>query len=427
MIKRKRTFKAYDFLLLMVIGQMGMKHPSLAGMVASIRAEFSRVALHKRFSPQAVAFMRMCLMFALKQKMNRATPIDAKALRPFSRVMLLDSSAWNVHPSLEGVLPGTGGDGSGATCKLQAFYEYKRGELSFVEMTSGLVPDSKYVDHLPEVLEKGDLALFDLGFFKLKALNRIAQKGAFYLCRLLTRTNVYDPQTMKEIPLVTLLSKVDGGAYEMDVVLGGPWGARVPCRLVCLRVSDQLANKRRRDLKARTRRRRKGCTKRSLALCGWTLLITNAPARRLSARIALDLYMLRWQIELLFKQLKSILQIHHTNTGREPRLRCELYGKLIGAVLIHRIHAVLNPRTWNTSRKELSMEKLYKRIQERAFTLLGLMLISTAQAVAYLAKELQHIARHCLKSTQPSRPTTLEVLDRTGQFDVEVLTISPLS
>jgi len=427
LIKRKRTFKAYDFLLLMVIGQMGMKHPSLAGMVASIRAEFSRVALHKRFSPQAVAFMRMCLMFALKQKMNRATPIDAKALRPFSRVMLLDSSAWNVHPSLEGVLPGTGGDGSGATCKLQAFYEYKRGELSFVEMTSGLVPDSKYVDHLPEVLEKGDLALFDLGFFKLKALNRIAQKGAFYLCRLLTRTNVYDPQTMKEIPLVTLLSKVDGGAYEMDVVLGGPWGARVPCRLVCLRVSDQLANKRRRDLKARTRRRRKGCTKRSLALCGWTLLITNAPARRLSARIALDLYMLRWQIELLFKQLKSILQIHHTNTGREPRLRCELYGKLIGAVLIHRIHAVLNPRTWNTSRKELSMEKLYKRIQERAFTLLGLMLISTAQAVAYLAKELQHIARHCLKSTQPSRPTTLEVLDRTGQFDVEVLTISPLS
>jgi len=291
LIKRKRTFKAYDFLLLMVIGQMGMKHPSLAGMVASIRAEFSRVALHKRFSPQAVAFMRMCLMFALKQKMNRATPIDAKALRPFSRVMLLDSSAWNVHPSLEGVLPG----------------------------------------------------------------------------------------------------------------------------------------KRRRDLKARTRRHRKECTKRSLALCGWTLLITNAPARRLSARIALDLYMLRWQIELLFKQLKSILQIHHTNTGREPRLRCELYGKLIGAVLIHRIHAVLNPRTWNTSRKELSMEKLYKRIQERAFTLLGLMLISTAQAVAYLAKELQHIARHCIKSTQPSRPTTLEVLDRTGQFDVEVLTISPLS
>ena len=86
-----------------------------------------------------------------------------------------------------------------------------------------------------------------------------------------------------------------------------------------------------------------------------------------------------------------------------------------------------NPRMWNHSRKELSMEKLYKRIQERAFTLLALMLSSMTQATAYLAKELQHIARHCLKCTQPSRPTTLEVLDRSGLLDVEVLTISPLS
>jgi hypothetical protein len=427
LVKRKRRFKAYEFLLLMVIGQMGMKHPSLAGMVAAIRADFSREALHKRFSPQAVAFMHMCLVFALKQKVKQVASLDAKALRPFARVMLIDSSAWNVHPSLEGVLPGTGGDGSGATCKLQAFYEYKKGELSFAETTTGLVPDSKYVDNLPETLEKGDLALFDLGYFKLKALNRIAQKKAFYLCRLLTRTNVYDPQTMDEIPLVKILSQVDGEAYEMNVVLGGPWGARVPCRLICLRVSDQLADKRRRDLKARTRRRRKGCTKRSLALCSWTLLITNSPRSRLSAKIALDLYMLRWQIELLFKQLKSILQIHCSNTGREARLRCELYGKLIGAILIHRIHAFLNPRMWNSTRKEVSMEKLYKRLQERAFNLLTLMLSSMTQAINYLGKELQHIARHCLKGTQLSRLTTLQLLDRAGHFDVEVLTIGVLS
>lgn len=138
LVIRRRAFKPYHFLLLMVIGQLGMKHPSLAGMVAALRADFSREALHKRFSPQAVAFMHMCLVFALKQKVKQGTSIDAKALRPFSRVMLLDSSAWNVHPSLEGVLPGTGGDGSGATCKLQAFYEYKKGELSFAETTTAL-------------------------------------------------------------------------------------------------------------------------------------------------------------------------------------------------------------------------------------------------------------------------------------------------
>ncbi|MCF7855585.1 MAG: hypothetical protein K9N51_12360 [Candidatus Pacebacteria bacterium] len=100
---------------------------------------------------------------------------------------------------------------------------------------------------------------------------------------------------------------------------------------------------------------------------------------------------------------------------------------LSDAVLIHRIQSFINRPLWNQHRKELSMEKLYKRIQERAFTLLGLLLAFVAQAIAYFTKELQHIARRCLKSTQPSRPTTLEMLNKTGQFDVEILTISALS
>ena len=82
---------------------------------------------------------------------------------------------------------------------------------------------------------------------------------------------------------------------------------------------------------------------------------------------------------------------------------------------------------WNNTHKEVSMDKLYKRLQERAFNLLTLMLSSIRQATSYLAKELQHIARHCLKGRQPSRLTTLQLLDRTGHFDVEVLTLSVLS
>ena len=34
----------------MTMGQLGMKHPSLAGMVTAIDARISRVALHYRFS-----------------------------------------------------------------------------------------------------------------------------------------------------------------------------------------------------------------------------------------------------------------------------------------------------------------------------------------------------------------------------------------
>ena len=146
-------------------------------------------------------------------------------------------------------------------------------------------------------------------------------------------------------------------------------------------------------------------------MCDWTLLITNVSQHWLPLEMVRALYTVRWQIELLFKQLKSILRVHQSDTENENRLRCELYGKLIGAVLIHRIHAAETNRLWNTKRRELSMDKLYKRFQERAFTLLGLLLASALDAVGYLRDLLKRIIPACLKERQCSRMTTLECLE----------------
>ena len=151
--------------------------------------------------------------------------------------------------------------------------------------------------------------------------------------------------------------------------------------------------------------------KHHLHMCAWTLLITNVPQRWLALEMVRALYTVRWQIELLFKQLKSILRIHQSDTGKENRLRCELYGKLIGAVIIHRIHAAENNRMWNTKCRQVSMEKLYKRFQERAFTVLGLLLSSVPEAVAYLRDQIKRIIPACLKGRQPTRMTTLEILE----------------
>ncbi len=63
------------------------------------------------------------------------------------------------------------------------------------------------------------------------------------------------------------------------------------------------------------------------------------------------------------------MQIHHSATTNIHRLRCELYGKLIAAVWIHRLHARAHPTHWQATRQEISLEKFYKRLQERAFTL----------------------------------------------------------
>jgi len=395
----------------MTIGQLGMKHPSLAGMVAAIESRISRVALHYRFSAAAAAFLLKCLCFVLQQKFSRLGQIDTKLLRPFGRVLIVDSSSWDVNEKLRAVLPGSGGGASSANCKLQAVYDYKRGELQFLDVTAGTVPDNRYTDQLPGMLQRGDLLLFDQGYFKLSTLAAIVTKGAFFLTRFLVRTVVNDPITQTRIDLPKRLSQFEGNAFEMDVLIGGDKVPKVPCRLVALRVGEQIANERRRRLKNEARKKGRAVSKHHLRMCDWTLLTTNVPRRWLPLEVVRVLYTVRWQIELLFKQLKSILRVHQSVTGKEDRLRCELYGKLIGAVLIHRIHAEETNRLWNTKRREVSMDKLYKRFQERAFTLFRLLLVSIRDALGYLRDQIRRLIPQCLKERQRSRMTTLGCLD----------------
>lgn len=410
-MRRKGKLTAYEFAVLMTVGQLSLKHPSLAAMVQAIEAKLSREALHQRFTPQAVLFMQDCLDEALHQKFTPSKSLNPALLRPFRRVLIFDSSSWDVDPKLKAVLPGSGGGASDANCKLQVGYEFKRGELGFFQVSPGIKPDQAYSPTLPDLVAKDDLALADLGFFKVSTFRQYHDKGAFYLSRFLVRTTICHAATREVIDLGKVLRYVNENVFELSVIMGIDKKEQTPCRLICLRVSEQVANERRRKLLKMAKKKGRTPSQAHLTLCDWTLLITNVPAHLLPATMAYSLYSLRWQIELLFKQLKSIMHIHQSNTGLENRLRCELYGKLLMAVLIHRVHAFFQGELWNSQRREISFDKFHKRFQERAILLLRQCLISIEAAGRFLVREIPCMIKACVKSHQPSRQTTLQRLD----------------
>jgi hypothetical protein len=96
-----------------------MKHPSLAGMVEAIKVKISREGMHRRFTGTAVAFMRRCSEFVLKQKASEMIRLQSKILLHFKRILIFDSTSWDISPELRDVLPGSGGAASDASCKLQ--------------------------------------------------------------------------------------------------------------------------------------------------------------------------------------------------------------------------------------------------------------------------------------------------------------------
>jgi hypothetical protein len=70
---------------------------------------------------------------------------------------------------------------------------------------------------------------------------------------------------------------------------------------------------------------------------GYVLVFTTLPQSHASAPYILECYRLRWQIELTFKRLKSILQLGHVPKQDDQSGRAWLYGNLFVALLSRKL------------------------------------------------------------------------------------------
>lgn len=207
-----------------------MKHPSLGGMSAALRTRMSREALHQRVTASAAAFLHRCLQEVLRHKLRQPI-IPTKLLRPFARVWVVDSSSWDVPETLRAALPGSGGNASKANCKIQLAYDYKHGALRVLDETAGTVPDNRYTEQLPALLQQHDLLLIDHGYCKLETFQAIMGKGAYFVTRLLPNTTVQAADTAAPIDLPRVLPQCRESVYTRSVTLGQGLRRTSPCRL----------------------------------------------------------------------------------------------------------------------------------------------------------------------------------------------------
>ena len=63
-------------------------------------------------------------------------------------------------------------------------------------------------------------------------------------------------------------------------------------------------------------------------------MVTSLPAAQWTAQDILDLYRLRWQVELIFKRLKSLLHLDHLRAKGPALAQTYLLGKVLAALII---------------------------------------------------------------------------------------------
>lgn len=112
---------------------------------------------------------------------------------------------------------------------------------------------------------------------------------------------------------------------------------RLRGRLIALRLSRRAARLARARMRRRASRRQLRVSATAIHLAGFVLLWTTLPHAAARARDVLELYRTRWQIELAFKRMKSLMGLGQLPKKSDASSRAWLYGKLLIALLVERI------------------------------------------------------------------------------------------
>jgi hypothetical protein len=201
-----------------------------------------------------------------------------------------------------------------------------------------------------------------LGYFNLDRIMARRAAKSYTLTRPQSRTAFFT-QAGKRLQLKTILPPRVGQIKEMPVLVGIK--QHHPMRLLMMRVPEEIAEQRRERLLADATRLQKHVSAQALELASWLLLLTDAPAKRLSLEEAIVLQRERWQIELLYKLWKQYGQIDEWRTAHSWRILCELYAKLIGLLLQHWLIVLF---AWHDEQR--SLVKLAQVIRDGSLSLM---------------------------------------------------------
>lgn len=377
----------------------------LASTAQLANVSVSDTAVHERFTESCAQFLHQVLEEMTSVVVQAAQDVPIKLLRRFSAVLLEDSSSIALPDELAEIWRGCGGKQAhtAAAVKLHTRWELKRGRLQGPQLAHGRSSDQASPFRDEEVMP-GSLLVSDLGYFNLRHMAARQRAGGYSLSRLKAGTALFTREG-KRVPLdVARLPQRVGQLKELPVLVGAD--ARLPMRLLLLRVPKAVADQRREELLADAQRRGEPVSEESLRLADWTMLLTDVPTKRLRFEEALVLLRERWQLELLYKLWKQDGLVDEWRTRNPWRVLCELYAKLIGVLLQHWVIVLF---AWHDPQR--SLVKLAQVVRDTSWLLMDALARhgSLRSALRLMGRRM---GSGCQMNTRKKHPNSAQLLEQ---------------
>ena len=316
-----------------------------------------------------------------------------KAISFIRSVRVIDSTEVALSKKLKDEYPGIRNRSS--TAKLQVLIDVMSTQILSFSTHKSTETDQGYRGHI-EHIGNGDLLISDLGYFCIDTFKKIAIQGGYYLSRLFKKAKIYDINTNKEINLRSKLSKTTKTKIDMNIKLGK---IKLPCRLVAIKLDEESYQKRLKNLAEKRRKDPRMKENVNDVLNGWTIFITNLPISVIPQRLLL-LYSSRWQIELLFKAIKTFFCLRKIEKTNKASVNILLYVSMIALTLL--TLCILTIKN-----KEISLYKACRIFAKNINEFIESLNDKSKCSISWMAGLLEEFA---LKETRTNRRSTKKLL-----------------
>ncbi len=335
LVQRQRKVNATAMFWTIVLGFGAGHDRTLAGLrrmyQKSTGTRLVPSAFYDRFTRSLAWFFRL-VVEELLGKLETVEGGLKGTLASFREVILTDSTLVRLHDLLEKAFPACRTNHTRASAKLHVVMSVTGQGARSVKVTSGRQHDGPVFKVGRWVKDR--LLIFDLGYFRYQLFDSIEQHGGYFISRLKDNAN----------PLITAVHGATGGGLQ----------------LVGERLKDVIGRLRRDELDAEVtvsfRRRkyagvRRGAegTLRLVAIKNpktghYHLYVTNIPAERLSASQVAVAYRSRWQIELLFKEMKTHYRLEHMPSRKKHIVEVLLLASVVTLLASRRLLHVVRAK-----------------------------------------------------------------------------------
>jgi len=313
-VRRRKLGKAEQLLrLAWLYGPGGMSLRTAAGWASgSGLAELSDVAVLKALRRMA-DWMETLVGRALQSRLEPTLRCD----RP---IVLVDATSV--------VQPG----GMQSNWVLHCRYRPDAGFTGF-ELT-----DQHAREHLARHrFSSGELVIADRGYAHSPGLVHVLDCGADYLIRAGWRSLAWRDGDGNRLDLLDRLEHLKPGEVADMRVNIAVKDQILTTRLVVQARSDEAATKTRRDVKRKAQKNCRPGDPRSLTAARYLMVVTSLDTKRYPAQDVLALYRMRWQIELAFKRLKSMLHFDRLPAKDKDLARTWLHSHLLLAIVLDKL------------------------------------------------------------------------------------------